>query len=519
MPLLAGMVVTAAVTYGILMFERRSDIMGRLANARLPRHRGIGRECRRAAAERVPDPADARRDDSGSVGRMNNRSHTSRQGGNVAHAAALCLAAAIASTFGTFSQAADLIGQVPFKAPPSVASPYDWTGVHIGGHTGYGRGRASNTLFDPDPAGSSNSFGSIYGGMQIGYSYLLPSRILLGVEGDISFPNFFETNDAAAMRPTARGTVVTDRIDYLATVRGRFGYAFDHWLIYGTGGVAWSQARVNETPGLASDEDKILRTRTGWAAGAGGEVAIAPDWTARLEYLYERFGNISAVLPSGTRYESAFDIHTLRVGLNRQLRWSDAGQPASGASSPWPIASDDWNIHGQSTLIEQGYPAFRSPYQGPNSLSGASQARNTMSATAFIGWRPWESTEIYVNPELMQGFGLSDTVGLAGFPHGEAQKSNFPMPRLNVARVFLRRTFGLGGEQETIEDGPNQLGGKQDISRITVTAGKFAVTDIFDVNAFAGDPRTTFLNWNIYGGGSYDWTMDKISYTWGASAE
>ena len=76
----------------------------------------------------------------------------------------------------------------------------------------------------------------------------------------------------------------------------------------------------------------------------------------------------------------------------------------------------------------------------------------------------------------MQGFGLSDTLGVAGFPNGEAQKSSFPMPRFNIARVFLRQTFGLGGEQETIEDGPNQLAGKQDISRITVTAGKFAVT-------------------------------------------
>jgi high affinity Mn2+ porin len=53
---------------------------------------------------------------------------------------------------------------------------------------------------------------------------------------------------------------------------------------------------------------------------------------------------------------------------------------------------------------------------------------------------------------------------VAGFPNGEAQKSNFPMPRVDPARIFVRRTFGFGGEQETIEDGPNQLAGKQDIS-------------------------------------------------------
>ena len=153
--------------------------------------------------------------------------------------------------------------------------------------------------------------------------------------------------------------------------------------------------------------------------------------------------------------------------------------PARGRSTP-----DSWNVHGQLTYVEQGYPAFHSPYQGANSLSGASQIQNTTSATAFVGYRPWDGTEIYVNPELMQGFGLNNTLGVAGFPNGEAQKSTSRCPRINVARVFVRQTFGLGGEQETIEDGPNQLAGKQDISRITVTAGKFAVIDIFDGNAY-----------------------------------
>ena len=119
----------------------------------------------------------------------------------------------------------------------------------------------------------------------------------------------------------------------------------------------------------------------------------------------------------------------------------------------------------------------------------------------------------------MQGFGLSNTLGVAGFPNGEAQKSDFPIPRIDIARVFVRQTFGLGGEQETIEDGPNQLAGKQDISRITVTAGRFAVLDLFDGNCYSHDPRVDFLNWNMYCCGSYDVTMDKISYTWGAAVE
>ena len=162
---------------------------------------------------------------------------------------------------------------------------------------------------------------------------------------------------------------MTDQIDYIATLRGRFGYAFDHWLIYGTGGFAWSQARFGETPGVASDEDKILLTRTGWALGLGAELAIAPDWTARIEYLYDRFGTVAGVFPSGTAYQSVFDIQTLRLGLNYKLGAADADTPAKASSDAWPIAPDSWNIHGQFTSIEQGYPAFRSPYQGSNSLS------------------------------------------------------------------------------------------------------------------------------------------------------
>ena len=356
--------------------------------------------------------------------------------------------------------------------------------------------------------------------MQGGYNYVFPSRLLLGAEADITFPNFEKYTDGLIFTgATAQGTTVTDQIDYIATLRGRFGYAFDHWLIYGTGGFAWSQARFGETPGVASDEDKILLTRTGWALGLGAEVAIAPDWTARIEYLYDRFGTVAGVFPSGTGYQSVFDIQTLRFGLNYKLGVSDADAPANASSDPWPIAPDNWNVHGQFTSIEQGYPAFHSPYQGANSLSGANQAKNTVSATAFIGFRPWDGTEIYINPEITQGFGLSETVGVAGFPSFEAQKAAFPMPRVDMARVYVQQTFGLGGEQETIEDGPNQIAGTKDISRLTIIAGRFAVTDFFDNNAYAHDGRTQFFNWNIDCCGAYDWTMDQLSYTWGAMAE
>ena len=428
------------------------------------------------------------------------------------------VAAATGLFFATVCMAADvsILGTMPFKALP--IPNYDWSGFYFGGNVGYGRGSGRNTLSDPSPTAADSSFGSLFGGMQFGYNYRLSPLLLVGIEGDVSFPNYLD-DGIIASRSTPNSSV-TEKLDFVSTLRVRTGYTSDHWLFYATGGLAWSLGRFLEDSNTTGNQDKVLRMRQGWAAGAGVELAIAPGWAARLEYLYDRLGKVSGTFPSATSYESAtVDLNSLRLGLSRKLDWTGGTANSRDVGGSWAIDPSSWNVHGQLTFIEQGYPAFRSPYEGPNSLTGASQIQNTMSATAFLGYRPRDGTEIYVNPELMQGFGLSDTLGVAGFPNGEAQKSDFPIPRIDIARVFVRQTFGLGGEQETVEDGPNQLAGKQDVSRITITAGRFAVIDLFDGNSYSHDPRVDFFNWNMYCCGSYDLTMDKISYTWGAAVE
>jgi high affinity Mn2+ porin len=412
--------------------------------------------------------------------------------------------------------AADVAVLMPVKAP--VIRSYDWTGAYFGGSFGYERGFADSTLLDPAPDIQRNRFGSLFGGAQLGVNYQLPSRLVLGAEIDIGFANYLGADDVVSFRTTPQ-TDVAHRIDAMGSVRGRVGYALNHWLIYATGGLTWTRARFQQQPGLVNDEDRVLHTMSGWTAGAGVEVAFAPNWTARAEYLYSRFGDFTATFPSGTQYISGFDMHMLRLGLNWQFFRPDAAfvtkAPAIKTPGTW-TAADFWNLHGQITLVGQDYGPFRSPYQGDNSLSGDKQFRNTSSGTTYIGIRAWENGEIYLNPELMQGSGLSDVHGLGGLSNGEAQKSGFPMPRFNMARMFLRQTFGLGGEQETVQDGPNQLAGMKDVSRVTVTVGKFTIGDVFNGNAYASDPRTNFLNWNMYGAGSWDWNMDKLSWTWGA---
>src|SRR5262245_7675162 len=208
---------------------------------------------------------------------------------------------------------------------------YEWSGLYVGGSIGYGRGSTDNVLADPSPTAASNVFGSTYGEIHIGYNYLLPSRILIGAEADISFPNFLEGADVAAARSTAAGGTVTDKVDYISTMRGRVGYAVDRWLIYGTGGFAWSQAGLIESPGAFTGEDKRRRLRMGWSLGGGVEVTIAPEWTARVEYIYDNFGSVSGTFASGTRFESTLDEHMLRFGLNRRLGGPETEAP--GGSS------------------------------------------------------------------------------------------------------------------------------------------------------------------------------------------
>lgn len=392
---------------------------------------------------------------------------------------------------------------------------FDWTGAYVGGHVGYSRGIANAVISGAGTAVTDHPFGSLTGGLQFGYNYVLPSHWLFGIEADASFYNALAADDVAWSRTTA-ATNLAEVIDYMGTVRGRVGYVFDHWMLYGTGGFAWALGRFLQIPGITDDTDKLLRVHTGWTVGAGAEMPLSSQWTARLEYLYRNFGEAGVIFPSGTAANASFDVHTIRAGLNYKLS-NDASGSAPREAPQTQFAN--WEIHGQTTYIPQGYPSFHSPYLGDNSFTPWPQTRETWTTSAFLGFRPWEGGEVYYNPELLQGFGLHNTTGAAGFPNGEAQKSNFPYPRYNTSRLFLRETFGFGGEEESVESSYGQMAGKKDVSRLTVQIGKFSVHDVFDNNSYAQDPRTDFLNWSIWASGAFDYPADRLGLGYGALAE
>jgi high affinity Mn2+ porin len=401
-----------------------------------------------------------------------------------------------------------MASDMPVKAR-HIQSVFDWTGLYIGAHAGYSRGSSNAVLSDPATTATSNVFDGMIAGVQAGYNVRLPSGMLLGVEADITFPNYLTSNSVVSSLATAR-SAVTEQWDYVGTARGRIGYASGQWLAYATGGLAWAGERFLD--------EKTLNTRLGWAAGGGVEYAFAPHWSVRLEYLYSQFGKADIRFPSATQYASTLDFQSLRVGLNRKIDWPESGNftPKTSLTDP---ESDRWEIHGQTTYLPQGYPAFRAPYSGPNSLTPASQFQATWSNSLFLNARLWEGGEVYYNPELLQGFGLNNTVGVAGFPNGEAQKSNFPFPHYNTSRLFLRQTFGFGGEQEELPSGALQLANRVDVSRLTLQAGKLSVADVFDGNSYARDPRKDFMNWSLWSSGAFDYAADKLGLGYGVTAE
>jgi high affinity Mn2+ porin len=178
-----------------------------------------------------------------------------------------------------------------------------------------------------------------------------------------------------------------------------------------------------------------------------------------------------------------------------------------------------WSLHGQATFVEQYHPAFRSPYRGPNSLDPGSRGNETLDLTLFAGVRLWDGVEAYANPEIDQGFGLSNTLGVAGYPSGEAYKVGRASPYFRLQRLFLRQTFDLGSEKEAMPDGPNMLGGHHAGDNVTVTAGKISVTDIFDTNSYAHDPKGDFLNWSLIDAGAFDYAADAWGYSYGVAGE
>jgi high affinity Mn2+ porin len=198
---------------------------------------------------------------------------------------------------------------------------------------------------------------------------------------------------------------------------------------------------------------------------------------------------------------------------------ADAAASPPSASAQTVGDTDLFALHGQMTFVDQGHAAFASPYQGPNSLSPDVSGRETWDITLYAGARPWHGAEIWFNGEMDQGFGLNNTLGVAGFPSGEAYKVGAAIPYFRMPRFFIRQTVDLGGAVSKIDPDLNQFAESVTEDRLVFTLGKFGVTDVFDNNKYAHNPRGDFLNWSIIDAGTFDYAAEAWGYSVGGAVE
>src|SRR5689334_13867178 len=181
--------------------------------------------------------------------------------------------------------AADLYRKAPAYAPLSY---YNWNGFYVGANLGYQWGSVTNW---PSVAPSG-----VTGGGQVGYNWQVHPNWVLGLEADIQGSG---ANDTFAAYKFSN--------PWFGTVRGRAGYAMNNVLIYGTGGFAYGGGSV--TFGGATES----QLHTGWTAGAGVEVGLTPNWSAKAEYLYVQLNNQGYVL---TGVNNGFQSNVFRLGVN-----------------------------------------------------------------------------------------------------------------------------------------------------------------------------------------------------------
>jgi outer membrane immunogenic protein len=174
--------------------------------------------------------------------------------------------------------------------------PFSWTGVYVGAYGGGGWGRSDFSA--PLASGGFGLSGAV-AGATLGYNYQM-GQAVLGIEGDGGWSNI-RGNAACA------GLVCETRNDWLATLRGRLGYAAGRFMPYVTGGAAFGNIKTSVT-GLGSADTM----KTGWTAGGGVEMHVAGPWTAKVEYLYVDLGRGGAIAGS----DAKFNTNIVRAGLN-----------------------------------------------------------------------------------------------------------------------------------------------------------------------------------------------------------
>ncbi|HWL05717.1 MAG TPA: outer membrane protein [Xanthobacteraceae bacterium] len=199
----------------------------------------------------------------------------------------------------------------PHYAPVPVML-FNWTGFYVGGNLGYLWTNGSGNATVGGVAGPVRGDGSGFvGGGQLGFNYQM-SSIVLGAELDFQGSGASGTVSGGTLPVVYSGT---SKMPWFGTARGRVGYAFDNWMVYATGGVAFGETRVS---GFSSNFGAFSGKANfaSWTLGGGLETALYGNWSVKGEYLYLGSPSKVPVVPTTTSLSGSTSTHLLRTGVN-----------------------------------------------------------------------------------------------------------------------------------------------------------------------------------------------------------
>ena len=195
---------------------------------------------------------------------------------------------------------------------------------------------------------------------------------------------------------------------------------------------------------------------------------------------------------------------------------AQSGDASAAVDTP---SFEKWSLYYQATSIGMYHGTFPAPYTGPMSLQSNPERDVSLTTTLFFAARLEQNTVLVFNPEVAGGRGFSGVNGLANPPNGELPRVASATPKPYLARLLVQHDFGFGSEKEHQEGEVNQLAGDRPMTRYTVYAGRFSITDYFDDNNYTHDPRSQFMAWAAMFNGAWDYPADTRGYTWGIVQE
>ena len=227
-------------------------------------------------------------------------------------------------------------------------------------------------------------------------------------------------------------------VEMFGSVRGRVGYVANDWLYYVTGGLAWTydqftrtQLSDNPTSGARRDGRQLVSQPQSDGRPAPASRRRSPptgrcDWNTFTPNMAILTWRLRARRNGSTSICPCNRSGGAKLQVRRQ--WIEPNRFSDGAE---PLGERRWSLHGQTTFAGQYAAPFRARIAVPIALI-QNAGRETWDATLYIGRRLWEGAELWVNPEMDQGFGLSDTHGIAGFPNGNAYKVGADDPYMRL---------------------------------------------------------------------------------------